>query len=301
MTTEKQNMAHICNHKVLSRQSHVLLKCHFIHHFYPDLRLGPFHLEEKMYSPSRYLLHDFLFPGEINWILEHSKPALSKARMNSAKYARTSNNRSVQKAIQTWFSDINWNYNDTYVRTSSMGGPLKFAVKRPKNAYDFTVQHSIVLKISKRFEIATKLNITARYGSTQYQSTHYGLAGMVQTHSDTWGYEKGAELIEQRKHLVQTGDVLATLMTWLAETKAGGGTAFTEEPYKDVFFPQKGSVAVWYTLSTCHRKDISSNHMGCPVLLGSKWILNKWIYSYNQWNAFPCNLIPNTRISPFQK
>lgn len=28
---------------------------------------------------------------------------------------------------------------------------------------------------------------------------------------------------------------------------------------------------------------LASEHVGCPVLKGSKWILNKWIYSFDQF------------------
>ena len=29
---------------------------------------------------------------------------------------------------------------------------------------------------------------------------------------------------------------------------------------------------------------------GCPVLVGSKWITNKWIHSNDQFLKFPCGL-----------
>ena len=29
---------------------------------------------------------------------------------------------------------------------------------------------------------------------------------------------------------------------------------------------------------------------GCPVLKGSKWILNKWMYSFDNFKKFPCSI-----------
>ncbi len=36
-----------------------------------------------------------------------------------------------------------------------------------------------------------------------------------------------------------------------------------------------------------------------PVLVGSKWILNKWIHYFEQWKNYPCTLIKHDFIPPF--
>ena len=54
--------------------------------------------------------------------------------------------------------------------------------------------------------------------------------------------------------------------------------------------PTKGSAAFWWDLTHQNLRDIGTKHGGCPVAVGSKWILNKWVYSYNQWNYVPCRL-----------
>ena len=41
------------------------------------------------------------------------------------------------------------------------------------------------------------------------------------------------------------------------------------------------------------RTDPMTFHGGCPVLVGSKWITNKWIHSYGQMFNFPCKLEAN--------
>ena len=39
-------------------------------------------------------------------------------------------------------------------------------------------------------------------------------------------------------------------------------------------------------------------HGGCPILKGSKWIFNKWIYYFDQWRKFPCGLNPDDTFDP---
>ena len=52
--------------------------------------------------------------------------------------------------------------------------------------------------------------------------------------------------------------------------------------------------------STCKNMlllyHVGLTHGGCPVVMGSKWILNKWIQSYNQWDTLPCRSV-NGNIS----
>ena len=54
--------------------------------------------------------------------------------------------------------------------------------------------------------------------------------------------------------------------------------------------PEKGAAAFWYDLTSEGYRDRSTAHGGCPVLKGSKWILNKWMYSFDNFAKFPCNL-----------
>ena len=148
--------------------------------------------------------------------------------------------------------------------------------------------------------IRDSFNVTTRHGASRYQSTNYGLSGLVVTHIDPWGYEQGVELVEDRYSLTRTGDYIATFMGWFQDTQAGGNTAFTTENFEGTVEPTKGSAAFWINLSSCHIKDLRSTHGGCPVLKGSKWILNKWIYSWDQWKNWPCDLVPGETIRPFE-
>ena len=169
------------------------------------------------------------------------------------------------------------------------------------NPNQFTIEHSIMLSVSKRIELVTKFNITKRNAGSMYQTTNYGLAGLVEPHNDAWGYESdGVRLVEERVSLVSTGDYIATFMGWLENVAGGGETAFVHPEYEDRLQPSKGSAAFWINLYSCHKRDPRATHVGCPVLKGSKWILNKWINSFDPWNDWPCGLKPKLTISPFR-
>ena len=62
----------------------------------------------------------------------------------------------------------------------------------------------------------------------------------------------------------------------------GGYTAF---PRLGVAVaPTRGSAVFWHNIRRSGRSDMHMLHGGCPVLVGSKWVANKWI---REWaNAF---------------
>ena len=44
-----------------------------------------------------------------------------------------------------------------------------------------------------------------------------------------------------------------------------------------LFAGRKGDLAFWYNIDRNLNVDYLTFHGGCPVLVGSKWITNKWI------------------------
>ena len=71
--------------------------------------------------------------------------------------------------------------------------------------------------------------------------------------------------------------------------------------YEGKIKPEKGAAAFWYDLLSDGFRDIKSLHGGCPVLKGSKWILNKWLYMLDNFKKFPCKLAKHSRFSPPSK
>ena len=243
-------------------------------------------------------------------MMEYSKPRLSATRVlpesmrevtkSERRYSAGDTAYTVAKTVQTWFNDIEYTEKPMIVKTSEDDEPLMFEVLPVKNPYNFTIEHAIMLRISKRIELATQFNVTKRDAASSYQTTNYGLSGLVDVHQDAWGYESGVKLVMDRAQLVKNGDYIATFMGWLEEVPGGGATAFPYDDYEGIVEPTKGSAAFWIDLSSCHFKDNRALHGGCPVLKGSKWILNKWINSFDQWKDWPCYMKPYATIKPFE-
>ena len=62
-------------------------------------------------------------------------------------------------------------------------------------------------------------------------------------------------------------------MGYLSDVVAGGYTVF---PNIGAFVrPTRGSMVVWWNMDTAGGYDQLTEHAGCPVMLGSKWITNK--------------------------
>ena len=245
-------------------------------------------------DPFRMIFHDFLSEDEIDFLINYSVPRLSTAREKYASNRGVKKNnyeskqvRVVSKTVQCWIDDVLFN------KTS-----LDSDSELSKN---FDVVHPILVKLSKKIEAASRMNVIGRFSSTQYQTTNYGLGGLCETHIDPHGYIEGMELTPDRQGLIRTGDMIATFMAWLNNVDDGGYTAFDHVNYEQRLEPSRGSAAFWLDLDKKGYRELRSSHMGCPVLKGSKWILNKWIYYYDQFKNFPCGLKSNEPMEAFTK
>ena len=156
------------------------------------------------------------------------------------------------------------------------------------------------MKLNKRLEAATRMNVTSKWGSSLYQVTNYGLGGLVEAHVDPKGYHEGIEAIGEFAMYKTNGDIMATWMAWIGDEPLGGATAFVRPNYEVTVWPTKGSAAFWFSLDKKGFRDVRTVHGGCPVFSGSKWILNRWIYYYDQHKNYPCGLHQDEKQKAFQ-
>ncbi|XP_073817092.1 prolyl 4-hydroxylase subunit alpha-2-like isoform X2 [Musca autumnalis] len=116
-------------------------------------------------------------------------------------------------------------------------------------------------------------------GSEALQIMNYGLGGHYDTHYDFFNVTSDLKVVKE-------GDRIATVLVYLSDVEQGGATVFPNIP--TAVFPKKGSALVWYNL----KNDLEGNwltlHAACPVLVGSKWVANKWIRSKPQMFRRPC-------------
>ena len=54
-------------------------------------------------------------------------------------------------------------------------------------------------------------------------------------------------------------------------------------------FPNKGDGIYWHNLFRNGDINWNTKHKACPVLLGNKWICNKWIGFNSQWSQHNYN------------
>ena len=246
-------------------------------------------------------------------IKSYSKVILSEARLiqfhndsyplqnASARFVKTKLDKPLQTLLSVPLVDLEYNEQDIYTKISRKGEPSIYKTVPLSDPYSYTIRDKVLFDISKRIEIATKLNLTSRHGSSLFSTTNYGLGGSIVSHIDPHGYEKGVPILnDDLRRFSMSGDYLATFMGWFEHTLAGGHTAFIAKHFEGKLVPNKGSAAFWINLSPSHEKEGRSIHGGCPVLLGSKWIINKWIYSWDQWKEWPCGVIEQASFSPFQ-
>jgi hypothetical protein len=130
--------------------------------------------------------------------------------------------------------------------------------------------------------------------SLYFQVANYGIGGQYGTHMDTTGYwtvegtNHNKRFDGTRVFYEATGDRMGTFMAYLSDVQSGGNTAF---PLLGVSVkPIRGDGVFWINMKSDGISDKLTSHAGCPVLVGSKWITNKWISYLDQYEKFKCGL-----------
>lgn len=126
-------------------------------------------------------------------------------------------------------------------------------------------------RVSQRIADATGLSMeTAESLLVQ----NYGIGGRFEPHYDA----------------LETGvnDRIATFLIYMSDVEIGGATVFPDIGVATR--PKKGSAVFWYNLHKNGELDLNTRHAGCPVLVGNKWVANKWIHEFGQEFKRPCSL-----------
>ncbi|KAM9359563.1 prolyl 4-hydroxylase subunit alpha-3 [Symphorus nematophorus] len=142
---------------------------------------------------------------------------------------------------------------------------------------------STVGKLDRRISMLTGLNVKHPYGE-YLQVVNYGIGGHYEPHFDH------ATSPTSPVYKLKTGNRVATFMIYLSSVEAGGSTAFI---YANFSVPVVEKAAIfWWNLHRNGQGDEDTLHAGCPVLIGDKWVANKWIHEYGQEFHHRCSLNP---------
>ncbi|XP_046917132.2 prolyl 4-hydroxylase subunit alpha-1 [Dermatophagoides farinae] len=163
-------------------------------------------------------------------------------------------------------------------------GKLETAKYRiSKSAWLTNRDHEIVYRISRRIEAITGLEMDT---AEELQVVNYGIGGHYEPHYDFARREEPRAFDS-----LGTGNRIATWLNYMSNVQAGGATVF---PHLGVqLWPRKNAAAFWYNLYKSGDGDLLTRHAACPVLVGSKWVSNKWIHEVGQEFRKPCGLRQN--------
>jgi len=150
----------------------------------------------------------------------------------------------------------------------------------------------VVNWVSGRVGKLVNLDMFVNYKKTRWhqssaepmQVVNYGLGGHYGMHVDPIVFDT-----QDTEHVVYgSGDRLATFLLYLSDVDMGGSTIF---PKLDLAVaPIKNSALFWYSYTTDGKVDDNTVHAACPVLIGEKWVSNKWILNHGNFHHRRCGL-----------
>ena len=137
-----------------------------------------------------------------------------------------------------------------------------------------------ISRINRRLEAVTNLDMST---AELLQVCNYGIGGHYDPH-----FDYSTEVRD-----VHSGDGrrIATVLMYLTDVSLGGCTVFTTAGAQ--LRPSRGDAAFWWNLKRSGDGDLRTRHAACPVLVGSKWVCNKWIHERGQEFRRRCALSPN--------
>ncbi|XP_038599505.1 prolyl 4-hydroxylase subunit alpha-1 isoform X2 [Tachyglossus aculeatus] len=149
-----------------------------------------------------------------------------------------------------------------------------------KSAWLSGYEDPVVSRINMRIQDLTGLDVST---AEELQVANYGVGGQYEPHFD-FGRKDEPDAFKE----LGTGNRIATWLFYMSDVSAGGATVFPEVGAS--VWPKKGTAVFWYNLFASGEGDYSTRHAACPVLVGNKWVSNKWIHERGQEFRRPCTL-----------
>uniref|UniRef100_A0A8C5GEJ3 procollagen-proline 4-dioxygenase n=1 Tax=Gouania willdenowi TaxID=441366 RepID=A0A8C5GEJ3_GOUWI len=152
----------------------------------------------------------------------------------------------------------------------------------------------VIDRVNQRIEDITGLAVDT---AELLQVANYGVGGQYEPHFD---FSRKDEPDAFKR--LGTGNRVATFLNYMSDVEAGGATVFPD--FGAAIWPRKGTAVFWYNLYRSGEGDYRTRHAACPVLVGSKWVSNKWIHERGQEFRRPCDmwtLLSNSQFKSLRK
>nr|XP_046266887.1 prolyl 4-hydroxylase subunit alpha-2 isoform X2 [Scatophagus argus] len=147
-----------------------------------------------------------------------------------------------------------------------------------KSAWLEGEEDPVIERVNQRIEDLTGLTVDT---AELLQVANYGVGGQYEPH-----YDFSRRPFDS--NLKADGNRLATFLNYMSDVEAGGATVFPD--FGAAIWPRKGTAVFWYNLFKSGEGDYRTRHAACPVLVGNKWVSNKWIHERGQEFRRPCGL-----------
>ena len=71
---------------------------------------------------------------------------------------------------------------------------------------------------------------------------------------------------------------------------------FRRQKVTMLLLPAEDLPFFWVSTKSSGEKDEHQVHGGCPICKGSKFVIGKWIYNFDNWRTIPCGLHQDSDI-----
>lgn len=245
--------------QLLSPEYRATLSCFYDTRGEAYFRLMPVKVEILHHNPELMVFHDVISDREIEAVKTMAQPMLARAMVQGAQ--------GKGNTVST-------------TRTSKVGW------------LDDSL-NPLVARLGHRISLLTGLSTdVAAEHAELLQVSNYGIGGHYNPHHDYLLVDKTEKELLHNIHPRELimGDRIATFMFYLSDVTRGGATAFPR--LGTAAWPSKGSAAFWYNLKKSGHGNTATLHGACPVVLGYKWVSNKWIRERGQFLRRKCGLSP---------
>ncbi|RCN52652.1 tetratricopeptide repeat protein [Ancylostoma caninum] len=166
------------------------------------------------------------------------------------------------------------------VHDAASGKLVTATYRISKSAWLKDWEGEVVERVNKRIDLMTNLEMET---AEELQIANYGIGGHYDPHFDHARKEETKSF-----ESLGTRNRIATVLFYMTQPVHGGGTVFTE--VKSTVMPSKNDALFWYNLHRFGDGDPRTRHAACPVLVGVKWVSNKWIHEAGNEFRRPCGL-----------